>query len=205
MSFTNKPIIISLEITQWLKMKNLYFIRYFARQYCTKIHLSKDRSPEVLTTYRSDHITEIIDVRTPDEFQVDHIPKAINLPVLSNEERIEVGILYKKDKFQARKLGAALITKNISEHFKQYFSLKSKEYTPLVYCWRGGQRSYSLSLVLSQVGFRTCVLAGGYKNYREHLREELSTLPDKFQYKVISGPTGSGKTAVLYALNKLDH
>jgi tRNA 2-selenouridine synthase len=130
---------------------------------------------------------EIIDVRTPAEFEEDHIPGAINLPVLSNDERVTVGTLYSKNQFAARKAGAAIISRNIASHIDSYFQSKSTEYSPLVYCWRGGQRSYSMALVLAQIGFQTFVLDKGYKMYRNTVREELKSLPEDFQYCVISG------------------
>ncbi|MBA3922638.1 MAG: tRNA 2-selenouridine(34) synthase MnmH, partial [Nostocaceae cyanobacterium] len=84
--------------------------------------------------------TEVIDVRSPSEFAEDHIPGAINLPVLNDAERAEVGTVYKQCPFTARKLGAALVSKNISKHLAAHFVAKEKNYKPLVYCWRGGQR-----------------------------------------------------------------
>ncbi len=110
---------------------------------------------------------EVIDVRSPGEFAEDHLPGAINLPVLSDDERIEVGTLYRKDgAFAARRLGAGLVSGNIARHMGTHFADRPREYRPLVYCWRGGQRSASLATVLAAVGWRVTVLAGGYKTYR---------------------------------------
>ena len=104
--------------------------------------------------------TEIIDVRSPKEFAEDHIPNAISLPVLNDQERAEVGTLYKqKSPFVARKLGAAYVSQNISKHIKQHFLGKPKTYFPVIYCWRGGQRSQSMATVLTQIGWRTGLLA----------------------------------------------
>ncbi|MBD2770604.1 tRNA 2-selenouridine(34) synthase MnmH [Iningainema tapete] len=144
--------------------------------------------------------SEIIDVRSPGEFAEDHIPGAINLPVLDDAERSHVGTTYKQCAFTARKIGAAIVAKNISQHITQHFVTKEKDYNPLVYCWRGGQRSNSLALVLTQIGWKVTVLEGGYKTYRAYVRQQLEDLPQKFTYKVLCGLTGSGKTHILHQM-----
>ncbi len=142
--------------------------------------------------------SEIIDVRSPSEFAEDRIPGAINLPVLDDVERAEVGTTYKQiNPFTARKIGAALVAKNISQHLVQHFASKGKDYQPLVYCWRGGQRSNSMAVVLAQIGWRVTVLQGGYKTYRADVRQQLEQLPEQFTYKILCGLTGSGKTYIL--------
>lgn len=147
--------------------------------------------------------SEIIDVRSKSEFAEDRIPAAINLPVLDDDERAEVGTIYKQiNPFTARKKGAALVAKNISEHLTTHFANKDKDYHPLVYCWRGGQRSNSMATVLSQIGWRVTVLEGGYKTYRAYVRQQLEYLPAKFTYKVLCGLTGSGKTHILRQLQQ---
>lgn len=146
----------------------------------------------------SESYSEIIDVRSKSEFAQDHIPKAINLPVLNDDERAEVGTIYKQiNSFTARKIGAALVSKNISQHLTEYFATKDKNYRPLVYCWRGGQRSGSMASVLSQIGWRVTLLEGGYKTYRAYVRQQIEDLPQKFTYQVLCGLTGSGKTHIL--------
>lgn len=177
----------------------------FLKTFSTTSKPSKSSVPEVLSTHRDKRVSEIIDVRTPAEFEEDHIPGSINLPVLSNIERVTVGTLYSKSPFEARKTGAATISRNIANHIDSYFQCKPPEYSPLVYCWRGGQRSYSLALVLAQIGFQTFVLDKGYKQYRNTVKDELKILPEKFQYRVISGLTGSGKTRILDALAERGH
>lgn len=148
-----------------------------------------------------DEFDEIIDVRTPAEFAEDHIPGAINCPVLSNEERITVGTLYQQvSPFEARKLGAALVAKNIAEHIQIRFHSHPKKWRPLVYCWRGGQRSGAMSIIFAQVGWPAHKLEGGYKAYRRSVLDKLETLPQSFTFRVICGPTGSGKTRLLNAL-----
>ncbi len=149
---------------------------------------------------------EIIDVRTPAEFAEDHIPGAVNCPVLSNEERITVGTLYKQvSPFEARKVGAALISKSIAHHLETRFHDYPKSWRPLVYCWRGGQRSGAMSIILAQVGWAAHKLEGGYKAYRRDVLEKLETLPQGFTFRVICGPTGSGKSHLLNALEKSGH
>lgn len=146
----------------------------------------------------------VIDVRSPSEFADDHIPDAINLPVLSDDERARVGTIYKQENpFEARKIGATLISRNIARHLEEHFADKPKGYRPLVYCWRGGQRSGSLAIILSQIGFRTHVLAGGYKTYRGEVMDGLRQLAPTFTYRVLAGRTGSGKTRVLRELAAL--
>ncbi|MBA4382530.1 MAG: tRNA 2-selenouridine(34) synthase MnmH [Sideroxydans sp.] len=144
---------------------------------------------------------EIIDVRTPDEFADDHIPGAINCPVLSNEERITVGTLYKQvSPFEARKVGAVLVAKNIAHHIETRFHDKPKSWKPLIYCWRGGQRSGAMSIILAQVGWAAHKLEGGYKTYRREVLDKLEALSGNFSYRVICGATGSGKSRLLGAL-----
>lgn len=144
---------------------------------------------------------EIIDVRTPAEFAEDHIPGAINCPVLSDEERITVGTLYKQvSPFEARKIGAALVAKNIASHLQTHFLVHPKSWRPLIYCWRGGQRSGAMSIILAQVGWAAHKLEGGYKTYRRDVLDKLEALPQKFTFRVICGPTGSGKSRLLAAL-----
>ena len=150
----------------------------------------------------SDYV-DIIDVRSPSEFAEDHLPGAINLPVLSNSERDEVGTIYKQiNPFEARRRGAALISYNISEHLKQYFCNKNKDYSPLIYCWRGGERSKSLATILESVGWRPSLVEEGYQGYRKYIVESFDEmLKNDFHFKIISGLTGTGKTKLLKHLN----
>lgn len=144
---------------------------------------------------------ELLDVRSPAEFAEDHIPGAINVPVLDNTQRAQVGTLYTQvSPFEARKVGAALIARNIAAHIEQHFMDKPKNWRPLVYCWRGGQRSGAMAHILSQVGWTTGQLEGGYKAYRQRVRTELQILPASFRFRVVCGPTGSGKSRLLQAL-----
>ena len=131
--------------------------------------------------------TDIIDVRSPAEFLEDRIPGAISLPVLDNKQRHDVGKMYSELPFDARKTGAQIISYNIGHHIEQYFQHKGQEYCPLIYCWRGGQRSRSLAIVLSQIGFKVYLLQGGYKAYRKKVIQDLQELPQQFDFRIISG------------------
>lgn len=144
---------------------------------------------------------EIIDVRTPAEFAEDHIPGSINCPVLDNEQRIEVGTLYKQDSpFAAKKIGAAYVAENIAHHLRHTFNDRPKDWKPLIVCWRGGQRSGSMTLIFRRVGWDAQQLQGGYKEYRQLVIEQLAELPRRMSFKVVCGATGSGKSRVLQAL-----
>lgn len=144
---------------------------------------------------------EILDVRSPAEFAEDHIPTAINLPVLDDAERADVGRIYREiGAFEARRTGAAMISRNIARHVSNHFAAREKSYRPFLYCWRGGLRSTSLATVLSQIGWRTTILQGGYKTYRAHVIRELETIPTRLSFRLIAGATGTGKTKFLHYL-----
>jgi tRNA 2-selenouridine synthase len=137
----------------------------------------------------------IIDVRSPAEFAEDHIPGAINLPVLSNAERAEVGTIYTQEsRFKARRIGAACIARNVAGWLETELADKPGSFRPLIYCWRGGQRSNAMAVILSQVGWRTGVLTGGYRTYRRRVSARL--YDDELPHRVVllDGPTGCGKT-----------
>lgn len=143
----------------------------------------------------------VIDVRSPAEFAEDHLPGAVNWPVLDDEQRKTVGTLYVQvSPHEARKVGAAMVSRNIAAHIEQHVRDLPREWRPLVYCWRGGQRSGSLALVLGQIGFRTTQLQGGYKGFRALVREQLGAAPPGLRWTVLCGRTGSGKTRLLRAI-----
>lgn len=145
---------------------------------------------------------DIIDVRSPAEFADDHIPGALNAPVLDNEQRARVGTLYKQvSPFEAQRLGAALIARNIAAHLETLFHDRPREWKPLIYCWRGGQRSGAMAHIFAQVGWRVGQLQGGYKTYRRHVIDELEALPARVEFRVLCGATGSGKSRLLQALH----
>lgn len=143
----------------------------------------------------------IIDARSPAEFEIDHIPGAINCPVLDNEERRVVGTLYKQaGAFEARRLGGAMVAANLARHLRGQFADRPQGWRPLVYCWRGGLRSAAMTTWMRMVGWDAQQLAGGYKSWRRHVIDALEALAPQLPLVVICGATGSGKTRVLQAL-----
>jgi tRNA 2-selenouridine synthase len=143
----------------------------------------------------------IIDARSEDEYAEDHLPGALNWPSLNNEERKLIGTIYKQvNPFEAKTRGAALVAANIARHIERELLGKPKSWQPLIYCWRGGKRSNSLALVLGQIGLRVAVLEGGYKAFRGAVLASLPELAPQLSWRVICGPTGSGKTRLLQAL-----
>lgn len=146
---------------------------------------------------------DIIDVRAPAEYAEDHIPGAINLPVLSDEERARVGTIYKQqDPFLARKVGAALVARNSAIHLEGTLSDKPGSWRPLVYCWRGGQRSGSFASILAQIGWRVELVEGGYKAYRRLVVKTLYETPICHRFFLIDGGTGTAKTRLLSHLSE---
>lgn len=143
----------------------------------------------------------VLDARSEAEFALDHLPGAANWFVLNNAERAEVGTLYKQvDPFVARKRGAALVAANIARHIEREAADKPRSWKPLVYCWRGGQRSGALAWFLSEVGFPVAVVQGGYKALRAALVADLPARVQALAFQVLCGKTGSGKTRLLQAL-----
>lgn len=148
-----------------------------------------------------DGFDAIIDVRSPDEFALDHLPRAINLPVLDSAQRAAVGAEYVQgSKFRARRHGAALVARNIAAHLEVALADRDGSFRPLVYCWRGGQRSGAMVTVMEQVGWPVTVLEGGYQTWRRQVRAALYDTPVPHRLVLLDGPTGAGKTAVLTAL-----
>ena len=143
----------------------------------------------------------IIDARAPAEFAEDHLPGAVSMRVLDDDERARVGTLYKQvSVFEAKKLGASLVSKNIARHIEEHLLDKPKGWRPLVYCWRGGQRSGAFTHILREIGWDAHRLQGGYKAWRGHVITQLAVLPAQVKFRVISGATGSGKSRLLEAL-----
>ena len=144
----------------------------------------------------------VIDARSESEYAEDHLPGAVNWPSLHDDERKTVGTSYKQiSQFEAKKMGAALVSKNISAHILRDVLDKPREWQPLIYCWRGGKRSGALALVLDQIGFRVTLVDGGYKAFRAALVADMPNCAARLTYQVVCGPTGSGKTRLLLALS----
>ena len=144
---------------------------------------------------------DIIDVRAPAEYAEDHIPGAISLPVLDDAERARVGTIYKQvSPFDARKIGAALVAANAARHLQGPLAGKPGGWQPLVYCWRGGQRSGSFASILSQIGWRVELVKGGYKSWRALVVKAVYDDPVPCPVVVLDGNTGSAKTEILNRL-----
>jgi len=156
---------------------------------------TKDLSSDALAQYDA-----IIDVRSPGEFAEDHLPGAINLPVLDDEERARVGTHYKQvSVFEARRMGAALTSRNIARHIETVLADKPKSFRPLVYCWRGGMRSSSMATVLAAVGWKVTLIHGGYRRWRDQAREALEA-EQTHTITLVDGQTGTAKTRLLHLL-----
>ncbi len=144
----------------------------------------------------------LIDVRSPGEFALDHLPGAINLPVLDDAQRAAVGTEYVQgSKFRARRDGAVLVARNIADHLETALAERDGSFRPLVYCWRGGQRSGAMATVMDQIGWPATVLDGGYQTWRRQVTAALYDTPVPHRLILLNGPTGSGKTALLTVLD----
>jgi tRNA 2-selenouridine synthase len=160
-----------------------------------------ERAPLQCTVDELEQYDEIIDVRSESEFREDHIPGALNCPVLHDSERALVGTIYKQaSAFEAKKIGAALVSANIARYLRERFAPRERTWRPLVYCWRGGGRSGALAHVLAQIGWRAGRLDGGYKAYRRRVLADLETLPERYSWRVVCGMTGTGKSRLLASL-----
>jgi len=157
--------------------------------------------PHLASAREIDLFAEVIDVRSPSEFAEDHVPGAGNFPVLDDAERARVGTMYKQvSPFESKKLGAALVSRNIARHLEAGFAQRDRSWRPLVYCWRGGKRSEAMTHVLREIGWQAAQLDGGYKAYRREVVAQLATRPREYRYLVLCGETGSAKSRLLEAL-----
>ena len=146
----------------------------------------------------------VIDVRSPGEFEIDHIPGALNFPVLDNEERARIGTLYKQDSpFASKKLGAALVSRNIANHIENSLIDLPREWRPLIYCWRGGERSGAFTHILTRIGWKAERLESGYQGFRRLVINDLEKYAQQFSFQVVCGMTGCGKTRILHELRSL--
>ena len=158
---------------------------------------------QVATVAQVEDFDEVVDVRSPSEFALDHYPGALNCPVLNDLERARVGTAYKQaSAFDAKRMGAALVARNIAHHLEVSFRDKGRRWRPLVYCWRGGGRSDAMCEVLRRVGWRAARLQGGYQAYRRTVIAELNERPAEYRFCVITGKTGSLKSRVLAELQR---
>jgi tRNA 2-selenouridine synthase len=156
---------------------------------------------EILPTLHA--FDAIIDARSESEFALDHLPGAINCPVLNDAQRILVGTTYKQvNAFEAKKIGAPLVAHNIAQAIETLWLDKPRDWKPLVYCWRGGNRSGAMVHILARIGWPVVQLDGGYKAYRAHVSAALET-PSQLDWRVICGTTGSGKSRLLETLSSI--
>jgi len=161
------------------------------------------REPSIANVAQLSEFDEIIDVRSESEFEEDHVVNALNCPVLNDAERARVGTIYKQvSPFEAKKVGASLVSANIARHIDRHFLNRPRAWRPLIYCWRGGERSGAFAHVLAQVGWHVGRLDGGYRAYRRAVISELAALPGRFRWRVICGLTGTGKSRLLRALQE---
>lgn len=161
------------------------------------------KGPALANVPQLSEFDEVIDVRSEDEFAEDHVPGAVSCPVLDNAERARVGTLYKQvSSFEAKKVGAALVSANIARHLRERFHDRPRGWRPLVYCWRGGKRSGSLGLVLDQIGFKVDLIEGGYQAFRREIVAAIDELAPRLNYRVLCGTTGSGKSRLLQLLQQ---
>jgi len=158
-------------------------------------------SPLTLAQLRE--FDDIVDARSPSEYADDHLPGAINAPTLDDEERAHVGTVYKQQSaFEAKRIGAPIAARNVARHIETLFADKPRGWRPLVYCWRGGSRSGSMTHILRQVGWDATRLKGGYKAFRKQVLDDLDVLPQQFRFHVVCGATGTGKSRLLEALDR---
>ena len=161
-----------------------------------EVRVAEDAAPAVLAGF-----DVLVDARSPSEFAADHIPGAINLPVLTDAERHEVGTIYvQESRFKARRVGGAYVAANVGRYLQAEMADWPASFQPLVYCWRGGMRSNAMAVILAQVGWRTGVLHGGYHTYRRRVVERLYDGAPLKRVVLLDGHTGSGKTEVLQRL-----
>ncbi len=156
--------------------------------------------PESLDALHGAPFDTVIDVRSPSEFAEDRVPGAINLPVLDDAERARVGTIYVRESaFRARKIGAALVARNAAAHIEGVLAGHDGGWRPLVYCWRGGQRSNSFAAILGQIGWRVAVMEGGYRSYRRLVKGALYDRDFPARVVLLDGFTGTAKTDILKA------
>lgn len=146
----------------------------------------------------------IVDTRTPNEYNLDHLPNSINIPIFSNDERVMVGTIYKQvSRDLAIERGVEFFSKNLPNIMKEINKIKNK--ILIIQCWRGGMRSKALASLLESLDYDVYQLEGGYKAYRAYVREQLSNYKIKSKIVVLHGLTGTCKTRLLLEFkNNLD-
>ncbi len=137
-----------------------------------------------------------IDTRSPKEFAEDNIPHSISSPIFTNEERKVIGTLYRKDQDQAYDLGLGIYQTKVEDFIKKYKEFDSSK-PIIVYCWRGGLRSETITKLIESLGHEVYQLEGGYKAFREIIRDELKEYRPPFKLMVLQGLAGCGKTDLI--------
>jgi tRNA 2-selenouridine synthase len=162
--------------------------------------LFQDITIDELLALRDKKELVMIDVRSPSEFQDSTIPGSINIPFFDDNERAEIGTIYKQVSVQAAKdRGLEIISTKLPAFVKTFEQIKEQK---AVFCWRGGMRSKTTATVLSLMGIRIHRLTGGFRTYRKWVVDTLEKMDFKPQLCVISGNTGAGKTAILRRLQE---
>lgn len=161
------------------------------------MHEKIEFTPELIDTHC------LIDVRTPLEFKEDHIPGAYNVPLLSNEERVEVGTIYKQiGPIEARRRGLELTCPRFHDMVALITSLSAGR-AIVIYCWRGGLRSLSVATLVEMCGTPARQLTGGYKSFRTHVIDYFERCGFLSPLIVMHGMTGTGKTEFINGLDPL--
>ena len=141
----------------------------------------------------------IIDTRSPREYEKDRIPGAVNIPILDNEERKAVGTMYKQDPDKATQKGYDYYNKKLPRMVEEFKKL-DKDKKIIIYCWRGGMRSQTITKLVCDLGFNAFLLEGGYRVYRRYVRTQLENYKPPFTFIVLYGLAGSGKTELIKQL-----
>lgn len=147
-----------------------------------------------------------IDVRSPKEYNEDTIPGAINLPILDNTEREEIGYTYTHiSKEKAKRMGLECVSKKLVGYYDRIKEIVKSNKKVILFCYRGGMRSTSIAKVLDIMNLPIYIIDGGYKEYRNFVINNLGIYGNEFTYIVIHGHTGVGKTKALVNLNAMGH
>lgn len=158
--------------------------------------------PDLFTSQKKEAHT-LIDVRSPKEFKEATIPGSINIPVFNNEERAEIGTIYKQvGTEEAKERGLSIFSQKLPAFIAAFKQIE----TPItVFCWRGGMRSKTAATVLDLMGINAKRLTGGVRTYRQWVVNELEKQEFMPKLFVLNGYTGSGKTAILKLLSQMGY
>ena len=146
----------------------------------------------------------LIDVRTPGEYRESTIPGAINIALFTDEEREEIGRVYKTESIEkAKKIGIYAGSKNLPKIYEEIIKLNKEHKDLIFFCAKGGFRSTVLVSLLAPLGFHVKKLDGGYKEYRKYIIADLDRLIENIEAVVLYGNTGTGKTKILKDLKEM--